>query len=305
MQKNGLHVQSLGRNMVRSSSSVLFTGLTSSSGRTSSASFRPVHHIQQRFIVSEAVYAFQTVAQNIQGYLQDFHTWSGLPWWVAIASSTIFVRTATFPLVRQQVLVSRKIAAAMPEISFLAQLLMSRLKTVPISNVEERMNLIGVFMKGVKACFVVHNVYVSEIFLYPMLNISVFVTFVYAVRDMVINGSLDLQLDSGGAFWFTDLSEMDKTFILPLYATFLSYMAIDLGTARAQGKLMMFIRDALQTIVMLSLPMVTQLPAGVFCYWIPSSCYGIAQSQMLKSPKFQKIFGIPPLPLPPAPKTTN
>lgn len=248
---------------------------------------------QRRTFVSEIVTSIQTVSQTIQTSLHDFHTWSGLPWWFSIAASTVLVRSATFPLVRKQIIVSRKLGAAMPEISFLSQLLTSRLRTIPVSDVSQRMNLIQTYLKGVKACFVVHDVSIAQIFLYPMINIAVFVTFVFSLRDMVLHGPVSWGLEQGGMGWFPDLTEKDKTFLLPVYATSLSYLAIELGTAGTQGRVAMFLKDALQCIILFSLPMVTQLPAGVFCYWIPSSCFGIMQSQLLKNPKFQTFFRIP------------
>jgi len=41
--------------------------------------------------------------------------------------------------------------------------------------------------------------------------------------------------------------------------------------------------------------MVLNLPAGVFCYWIPSSMAGAAQSLLLRSPAGLKLLRLPPL----------
>lgn len=239
------------------------------------------------------------VLVSVQDAIVSLHKASATPWWATIALSTVVVRTALFPLVRYQLLASRKLSAAVPEINFLFQLLRNRLKHIPSSDSKERMKVVSVFVKGVKACLTLHEVRMSEILLYPLVNFTVFVSFVYSVRDLVINGPVDLALDEGGMLWFTDLSEKDKTFALPLIALGLSYGAVEIAVARSQGKLITFFKDFIQSILLLSVPFVTTLPSGVFCYWIPSSCFGIAQSIALRNPAFQKLLKIPP---PPSPK---
>ena len=246
--------------------------------------------------------AFTTETLNVIGSLQEsiiaLQTMTGAPWWATIGLSTIVVRTVLFPLVRYQLLASRKLSLAVPEINFLFQLLRNRLKHIPVSDSKERMKVVSVFFKGVKACLTLHEVRMSEILLYPLVNFAVFVSFVYSVRDLVISGPTDLGLDEGGLFWFKDLSDKDKSFSLPLVALGLSYGAVEIALARSQGKLVIFFKDFIQSILLLSVPFITTLPSGVFCYWIPSSCFGIAQSIALRNPTFQKLLKIPPPPLP-------
>lgn len=249
--------------------------------------------IAQRTFFTEIASQFALASQAIQSTIQDVHTATGLPWWLSIASSTILVRSATFPLLRQQIIVSRKIGAAAPDVKLLTQLLLSRLRTIPADDVNEKFKTFQVFFKGVRASLTTHKVYISEIFLYPILNITVFATFVFSVRDMVLHGAPSLGIESGGFAWFKDLTELDRTYALPITALGLSYTAIEIATGKAQGRLSLIIKDTLQTVILLSLPMVTQLPAGVFCYWIPSSCFAIAQSIALKNPAFQRFFRLP------------
>ena len=40
----------------------------------------------------------------------------------------------------------------------------------------------------------------------------------------------------------------------------------------------MTLKDVFQTLLLMSVPFVTQLPAGIFAYWIPSSLAGILQT---------------------------
>ena len=73
---------------------------------------------------------------------------TGFPWWATFALSTIIVRSSMFPLVRSQLLYTKKITNAMPEISFLYQLLNKRLQGISIHQTEERLKIVNVFIKG-------------------------------------------------------------------------------------------------------------------------------------------------------------
>jgi YidC/Oxa1 family membrane protein insertase len=246
-------------------------------------------------IVKRTLVDFPSISQAIQTVMQTAHTTYGLPWWATIASSTIFVRTALFPLVKYQILASRKLSAAIPEISFLFQLTRNRLATIPIRNNPQRMEVLNTFFKGMKATFVLHEVSFAEILFYPLVNLSVFVTFVYSVRDMVINGHSNLDLDEGGLLWFKDLSDKDRSYVLPLLAIAISYSGIEFSLGGKVGKILLTLKDIFQSLMLISMPFISSLPAGVFCYWIPSSAFGIAQSAALKNARFQKFFGIPPM----------
>jgi YidC/Oxa1 family membrane protein insertase len=135
-------------------------------------------------------------------------------------------------------------------------------------------------------------------FAYPIVNIGVFMTFIYSVRSMITHSD-NYDLLEGGVLWFVDLSSKDPTFLLPLGALSLSYLAMELGFGKNQKGAGMLFKDGLQSLVLLSVPFVTTLPAGVFCYWIPSSLFAIAQSQIIKGPYAQTLLGIPPPKLPP------
>lgn len=266
-----------------SSSSIRFSKLTKPS-------------TQHMVIMPKRHYGAETfgVISTIQDSLQSLHQSTNLPWWETIALSTIGVRMALFPLVRYQMLASRKLAGAIPEINFLFQLLRNRVSHIPIQNMEEQKKVFSVFFKGVSACLTLHQVRLIEILFYPILNFAVFVSFVYGVRDMVIHAPIDYDLDLGGIGWFVDLTDKDRTFILPLSALGLSYAALEVTLYQSKGKFILFIKDFVQSILILSIPVITNLPSGVFCYWIPNGLFSIGQSLLMKNRQFQEIMRIPP-----------
>lgn len=237
------------------------------------------------------------VVSAVQHSLIAVHNITSLPWWGTFAVSTIGLRIGLLPLLRYQVLTSRKFAAAMPDITTLHHFFIQRMKELPRNQVNERMQVIGTFFKGVKASLEVNDVSVTQILAYPVINAAIFITFIYSVRDLILTGPESLDLDHGGALWFNDLFMKDRTFVLPLSAVTLSYTALELGLQAKAGTFFYKLKDFFQSILLLSIPMLTGLPSGVFCYWIPNSLYSMTQSQLMKSPQFlENVLRLPPIP---------
>jgi YidC/Oxa1 family membrane protein insertase len=146
------------------------------------------------------------VPHAIQTGMVGLHDLTGTPWWATIGISTLFVRLSLFPLVRSQILAARQLAAAMPEINFLFQLLMNRLRAMGGANARERSHVLNVFVKGVNACLRLHDVSKVELVAYPLVNVAMFMTFVLSVRDMIVHAKEYEEFEQGGLLWFTDLS---------------------------------------------------------------------------------------------------
>eukprot|EP01041_Mallomonas_annulata_P012713 gene12713-26780_t len=236
----------------------------------------------------------QEIVSMVQSSLSGLHIYTGLPWWSTISFATVFVRFCTFPLIRMQILASRKLAITLPELSFLYQLLKLRLSETSLSRVGERLKIISIFIKGVNACLTVHNVSLTRIFALPVINITLFMTFVYSVRDMLV-GAYKEQLEEGGILWFEDLTMKDRSFVLPLSAIGLSYLGVDIALSATYGRQIILFKDFIQSLLILSVPLVSFLPAGVFFYWIPSSMMGILQHLMLRNVTMQRLLRMPPL----------
>ena len=226
---------------------------------------------------------------------------TGLPWWATIASSTIFVRTALFPLVRSQIIHGRKLGQTIPELNFLFQLLRQRLSGLKASSAvgrKEIFKIFTVFFRGVGACFRLHDVKLSRILGLPLINLAVFVTFIMSIRDMIIGDHEYDALFTEELFWLDGLHMKDKTMLLPIGAVAMSYIALEVSfAASTASRLLLLIKDVLQCGFILFLPYVAPLPAGVFFYWIPSSAVGMLQTLLLRRPMFMRIMGIPPLPV--------
>ena len=180
------------------------------------------------------------------------------------------------------------------------------------------MHTLSVFQKGVNASFVLNNVSLKKMAALTSMNIAVFATFVFSVRDLIQAGKT-ADLTTGGLLWFTDLTVKDP--MMAVLAVGASYGAImiSLGantrapgvpSANTQGKpigtntnivstnssgTIVLFQDLAGTLIILLIPFVLNLPSGVFCYWIPSSMCGALQSIALRSPTGQALLRLPPM----------
>eukprot|EP01037_Dinobryon_pediforme_P030582 gene30582-34711_t len=65
-------------------------------------------------------------------------------------------------------------------------------------------------------------------------------------------------------------------------ATFNMPEGVDYSFPKTQAKTVLAFKDVIQSTILLMIPFVIQLPAGVFFYWIPSHATGFAVSFLLK-----------------------
>ena len=179
----------------------------------------------------------------------------------------------------------------MPEVNFLYQALRIRLLGFRQLTWEKRLRTLRVFFKGARSALAMHDVRLRSLLGVPVLNASLFITVIYSIREMV-GRDVTADIMEGGLWWFADLSDKDPNMALPLVALGLSYVALDQSLPE-HGRILRSIKDFLQSLLLVSTPYVMLLPTSVFCYWIPSSLFMIAQVHALRQPEFRKICGIP------------
>jgi YidC/Oxa1 family membrane protein insertase len=236
----------------------------------------------------------RNVAGFIESTLVGIHTYTHLPWYATIAISTVFVRLSLLPLVRAQILESKNLTDALPKVEYMVKLF--KLKLNSKTEYATLLNDAYLVFKGSKAAFHLHDVSLLKLFAFPAVNFSLFATFVLSLRDMIV-GQQRPDLTSGGILWFSDLVSKDTSYILPLTAVTISYLAIEISFRKSQSGFLLFAKDAFQSILIVALPFTIHMPCGLFFYWIPSSLCGIFQHILLKNPHVLKALRIP---LPPS-----
>ncbi len=228
-----------------------------------------------------------------------YHNFTGLPWWGTLASSTIAVRLALFPLVRLQMLNTSEFVKVVPYFRMLRGLLTRRMLLFKSTAApgESPLPIFKAYFRGLLASVRHTKLNFGKFFMYPLLNMTLFVSFVIGIRRLVRSDTVK-DMDTGGLYWFSNLTKKDPSFILPLTACFLTYLSLFLSFQRLQGKSKFFtaFQDFFSSVAILVLPVTSLQPAAIFCYWIPSSALAAAQSVLLRTPKVQAFLKLPNAP---------
>jgi membrane protein insertase Oxa1/YidC/SpoIIIJ len=128
-----------------------------------------------------------------------------------------------------------RLAAAMPDIRMVWQAYSAAQRGTKAMEVAERAENVKLLLAGLRAAVGVHQVSPIQTMLAPLVNIPVFMCFVFAIRDLIASRGLELGLAQGGAFWFVDLTTRDTSLALPLGAIALSYASIEAGLGRVES----------------------------------------------------------------------
>lgn len=233
----------------------------------------------------------RSIFEFVQNSIMDFQSFTDMEWWATILVSTIAVKTALFPLTRKQIIAGNQLQKCTIELNMLSKLLVQNMKSE--KTFIDKWYALKSYKKGVSATLTLHDVSLFKIFAIPLVNASIFFTFVYSIRLMVMNDPIGA-MTVGGMSWFPDITVIDRTYILPSAAIGATYYSLEISLRdkfEMYGLHVWFSR--IQELLILSLPFVATLPAGVFCYWIPSSMFTAVQILMLRDPKFNKFLKMP------------
>lgn len=225
-----------------------------------------------------------------------YHSFSGLPWWLTIASSTVAVRLALFPLIRLQILNTSEFVKVAPYLRLLRSLLTRRMLVLKADPAQSPLPLFKAYFKGIVASIKHSNLKLGKFLVYPFLNMALFISFIIGIRRLVKSEKAS-DMEVGGVYWFVNLTKKDPSFIMPLTACFLTYLTLFLSFRRmqAQTKSKFFekFRDFFSSVAIVVLPITSLQPAAIFCYWIPSSALAAIQSVLLQNQRARALLRLP------------
>ena len=156
----------------------------------------------------------------IQQALEAVHVSTGLPWWATITLTTVSLRLALFPLLRNALINTSKMAVFQPE----KQSRMQDMTAAKKAGKDQEAAVIGqevrMFMKE-------NNLKPLRGLVLPLVQMPLFIAFYFGLDDMA---RLPVkQLAEGGIGWIKDLTVPDKTFILPIISSSLMFKSISMG----------------------------------------------------------------------------
>lgn len=186
--------------------------------------------------------------------LSTFHGW-GAPWWLAIVMLTIVVRTVLFPLTYRQVRSMRRMQDLKPD--------MDRIRADYKDDVpKQREQMAKLYQE--------RNVNPLGGCLPIVIQLPIFLVLYYTIRHF---DKLE-SFRTGGLLWFTDLTQPDHLFILPVLYVLTMMASQELtirNTAPQQKQLMRFLPIVFGIFL-------ARFPSGLFVYWVTSNLITFCQN---------------------------
>ncbi|OAY73314.1 Mitochondrial inner membrane protein OXA1 [Ananas comosus] len=232
-------------------------------------------------VAAAAADSFFPVAA-LQYLIDGVHSVTGLNWWACIALTTILIRSATVPLLLNQLKATVKLNMMRPELEQLKQEMQNSMDPQSLQEGQKRMN--ALFRKyGVTPFTPLKGVFIQG---------PIFVSFFFAISNMVEKVP---SFKGGGALWFTDLTTPDQLYIFPVLTslTFLATVELNMQEGMEGNPMANKMKNFSRVLALFTVPFTASFPKAIFCYWITSNIFSLLYGFALKRPPVRKFLNLP------------
>ncbi|KAM0881243.1 hypothetical protein ACQ4PT_033064 [Festuca glaucescens] len=240
-------------------------------------------------VAAAAADSFPPVAA-LQYVIDAVHSFTGLNWWASIAVTTILIRTATIPLLVNQLKSTMKLNAMRPEIEAINMEMRNSMD--PQSMLEGKRKLGELFTKrGVNPLTPLKGLFIQG---------PIFMSFFFAIQNMVEKVP---SLKGGGAYWFTDLTTPDELYILPVLtaATFLATVELNMQEGMEGNPMLQTMKKFSRILAVTTIPFTMHFPKAIFCYWVTANLFSLGYGFALRKTAVRYFLNLPeviPQPVP-------
>ncbi|XP_069489966.1 mitochondrial inner membrane protein OXA1L [Ambystoma mexicanum] len=221
----------------------------------------------------------------VQNILEYLHLELGLPWWGAIVAGTIVARFLIFPVIVKGQREAAKLNNHMPEISRLTARMNEAKQSGNKFDFSKAYSELSLYQKK-------HDVNPLRGFLVPLIQAPVFISFFVALRKMSYLPVPSMQ--TGGLWWFHDLTASDPFFILPVAVTCTMWAILELGAeSGVDNPNLHVMKTVFRVMPLIILPLTINFPTAIFTYWMTSNLFSLAQVAFLRIPAVRTKLRIP------------
>ncbi|KAK6187673.1 hypothetical protein SNE40_005649 [Patella caerulea] len=239
--------------------------------------------------------------------LNTFHDFTGLPWWGSIVLTAFTLRTfITFPLSIYTAKIQTRLEKLQPEIQkisnrvrFDAQHARSQYNW---SENKTRMMYKSTMRNKVSELYIRENCHPRKTNIVAYVQLPMWICLSFALRNMsgaspVMNAESSVQyadFKTEGTLWFTDLTQPDSTYILPVLLGLITFTNIEMFyLQRADvSKFVKRVTYCFRVMSILMIPIASVVPSSMCCYWVSSSLLACLQNVSLRIPKVRRFFRI-------------
>uniref|UniRef100_A0A0D9XLN2 Membrane insertase YidC/Oxa/ALB C-terminal domain-containing protein n=2 Tax=Leersia perrieri TaxID=77586 RepID=A0A0D9XLN2_9ORYZ len=233
-------------------------------------------------VAAAAADSFVPVAA-LQHLIDAIHSFTGLNWWASIALTTVLIRSATVPLLVNQLKATQKLNAIKPEMESIKDEMNAM---DPKSADEGKRKMTELFKK--------HGVSPFTPLKGLLIQGPIFMSFFFAIRNMVDKVP---SMKGGGALWFTDLTTPDALYILPVLTAFIFWVTVELNLQEGmEGSPMASkMKNFSRGMALMTVPFTMSFAKGIFCYWITSNLFTLSYGIVIRRPAVRKYLNLPDL----------
>jgi len=237
--------------------------------------------------------------------LKTLHMNGTVPYWVCMGEAAIILRLALFPLVIQGARAASNFAKVAPEVQFIVTMFMNdreKLKARRASPKEKR-ELNRLSRETVWNMYKAYDINPWAVFKSPLIQIPCFWYFSIDIRKVIsgIDPQLATDLSEGGILWFTDLTDPDPWFVLPVLSGMLLYLNVEIamgkkslsGETASKANFAVYMKDFFQSLSIFIPCFMATSTAGTQIYLLGSFTFTLAQSIALRTESFRKLCNLP------------
>ncbi|XP_027921398.1 mitochondrial inner membrane protein OXA1-like isoform X1 [Vigna unguiculata] len=224
---------------------------------------------------------------GLQYVIDAVHSYTGLNWWAAIVLTTLLIRSATVPLLINQLKATSKLTLMRPHLEEIKQQ-MDGMAMDPAAVAKGQQQMKKLFKEyGVSPFTPLKGLFIQG---------PIFVSFFLAITNMAEKVP---SFKHGGAYWFTDLSTPDALYVFPVLTalSFLITVECNMQEGMEGNPVAGTMKNVSRGLAVLTVPFTMGFPKAIFCYWVTSNLFSLVYGLALKVPGVKKTLGIPEIPV--------
>ncbi|KAM0935108.1 putative membrane insertase YidC/ALB3/OXA1/COX18, membrane insertase YidC/Oxa1 [Dioscorea sansibarensis] len=232
-------------------------------------------------VAAAAADSFLPVAA-LQYLIDGVHSVTGFSWWASIALTTVLIRSATIPLLLNQMRATVKLNMMRPELEELKEQMQNSMDPQSVHEGQKKMK--ALFKKyGVTPFTPLKGIFIQG---------PIFVSFFLAISNMVEKVP---SFKGGGISWFTDLTTPDPFYVLPVLtaATFLATVELNMQEGMEGNPMANTMKNFSRVLALFTVPFTATFPKAIFFYWVTSNVYSLLYGFVIKRPPVRKFLNLP------------
>ncbi|KAF7803497.1 mitochondrial inner membrane protein OXA1-like [Senna tora] len=223
----------------------------------------------------------------LQYFIDAVHTYTGLNWWAAIVLTTLLIRSATLPLLINQLKATSKLTLMRPHLEEIKEQMQDKAMD-PAAVAEGQKQMKKLFKEyGVSPFTPLKGLFIQG---------PIFVSFFLAITNMAEKVP---SFKNGGAYWFLDLSTPDSLYVLPVLTalSFLITVECNMQEGMEGNPVAGTMKNVSRVLAVFTVPFTMGFPKAIFCYWVTSNLFSLGYGLVLKVPGVKKALGVPEIPV--------